>query len=358
MGGSTSTDRGEVEQVTEYDSILRRNRSNGSTVTDRVDEETGRTEEEKSRNCWASIAGVVYALTSGICLGFSDVFVLLGMNGGVAPAQQLLIKSIVMVLVIVPLMLYKSISLLAIEKRDVIYNICKGFAENGADIAFYYSLAYIGIGDASAIALGFLPIFSQFMACIFLRDKLQIVDWITTAVSLVGILLITRPDFIFGSAEHSDSDWLGYVLTVIAPLLLGSGAIFTRLMTRDLSILVVMLFNGLCGIVISIPMLFLPKTENLFTVLKNNMSVIGYMVGMIALYLPYCLTFNRALQLETAAKVTLLFNIQVICGFLADVLIFGLVPSWLEFTGGGLVLLSSFLAALSSWWTNTQVMKK
>ncbi|XP_070566149.1 solute carrier family 35 member G1-like [Ptychodera flava] len=352
MGDVASRKNGGISEPTENDSILNNGNENSRPSHH---QESGNVEDERPQGCWGAIAGAFYALLGGLSLGATDIFVVIGVEGGMSPFQQLLVKSIVIVIVIVPLMMYHSVNLLKVKRKDIILNILKGTFEAGNTLCFNYSLVLIGVGDATAIAVGCIPILASLLACLFLSEKCKVIDVIITIINLTGILLVSRPEFIFGTtAEHGEYDSLGYVLSIAAAVLLSLGALFTKMMSDGTSLLLILLFNGICGIVVTAPTVYFFSTMPLLAAFQSNPKNVGFLTGMVACFLLYIYSFNKALQLETAAKVTLLFNMNVFTGFLADTFLFGNTPTNLELIGAALILFSSLLAFLAAFWANRQ----
>jgi drug/metabolite transporter (DMT)-like permease len=62
----------------------------------------------------------------------------------------------------------------------------------------YYSLSYVSLSDASAIAFS-APVFVSIFACVLLKEPCGVFQITTIVCTLVGVFLIARPSFIFGS---------------------------------------------------------------------------------------------------------------------------------------------------------------
>ncbi|XP_077992190.1 solute carrier family 35 member G1-like [Glandiceps talaboti] len=306
--------------------------------------------KERSSSCWNAVTGALAALCSGICLSLSDAFMTFGVQNGISPSQQLMMKSVVAITVMVPLLAYHKVNVLKIGRKNLILNIIKSSLENGGDILFYYALVWVGLGNGTAIDSGGLPVFTSVIAVIALRERLTCIYIIVILVNIFGIILISRPEFLFGSTEGGSG--LGYVFAVLSALTFSIGAVCSRGMSEDLSLLVVVLFNGICGVIISLPVACVTSQNHIYTALVNHPANIGYMVGMTGFYMLYCWSFNKALQLETAARVIILFNMGVVVSFLLDVFAFHRVIHLLSIVGTCLILLTSLVTSLLAWMEN------
>nr|XP_006817120.1 PREDICTED: solute carrier family 35 member G1-like [Saccoglossus kowalevskii] len=146
---------------------------------------------------WTALLGITMGLLSGVSLAISDVFVMLCIKIGYSPSQVLLVKSLMIVAITIPLLIYKGINILKLKKKDAILNIVKGFSENGACLVYYYAMDGIGMGDTAAITVGTLPIFAPMFACIFIKEKCKLHDCVSVVINVAGIILVSRPQFIF-----------------------------------------------------------------------------------------------------------------------------------------------------------------
>ncbi|XP_077982415.1 solute carrier family 35 member G1-like [Glandiceps talaboti] len=317
-----------------------------------IDESTNNGSESNDRisSCWNAIAGAFAALCGGICLSVSDAFLMFGVQNGISPSQQLMVKSIITIMVMIPLLAYRKVNVLKIGRNNLILNIIKSSLENGCDILFYYALVWVGLGNATAIDLGGLPVFTPIIAFFVIGERIACIDIIVIFMNVVGIILISRPEFLFGSV--GDGSGLGYIFAVLTSLAFSIGAVCSRGMSKDLSVLVVLLFNGICGLIISQPIAYITSKDYIYTATVNHPANIGYMVGMVGFYMIYCWSFNKALQLEAAGRVIILFNIGVVVSFLLDVFVFHRVIHLLSIVGTCLILLTSLVTSLLAWKEN------
>ncbi|XP_006824543.1 solute carrier family 35 member G1-like [Saccoglossus kowalevskii] len=293
-------------------------------------------------NYWTVLLGITMGLLSGATLAISDVFALLCVKIGYSPSQVLLVKSLMMMAITTPLLVYKKINILKLKRKDTILNIVKSISENGADLAFYYAMDGIGMGDASSIAAGTLPIFSPVFASIFIQEKFRNRDCIGIAINIAGIILISRPEFIFGSNTYSS--FLGYVYALLAGIWLSVGTVCSRAMSDDLSLIVVVFYNGLCGTIITLILVYPTSSDRIYTLIYEYPITITYLVAMVALFVAYLYSVNRSLQLQSVSKTTILRNISIFVSFVADIIVYHKQVVILEIIGAVLVILSSIIA--------------
>nr|XP_006817119.1 PREDICTED: solute carrier family 35 member G1-like [Saccoglossus kowalevskii] len=302
----------------------------------------------RKQNYWTALVGITMGLLSGASLAISDVFVLLCIKIGYSPSQVLLVKSLVMMAITIPLLVYKKINILKIQRKDTILNIVKSISENGADLVFYYAMNGIGMGDAAAITAGTLPIFSPVFACMFIKEKCKLHDCIGIIINVAGIILVSRPQFIFGNNTHSSA--LGYVYALLAGIWLSVGTVCSRAMSDGLSLIVVVFYNGLCGAIIMLILVYSTSSDRMFALIPTYPITTAYLVGMVSLYLVFLYSYNRSLQLQSACKTTILINIAIFVSFVADIIVFHKQVVILEIIGAALVILSSIIVFVFTYF--------
>ena len=79
----------------------------------------------------------------------------------------------------------------------------RGIVGFGGIGALYYSLAFLPLGDATAITfLG--PCCAAILARVFLGETFTLVEAGAAAVSLLGVILVAKPPALFGSLAAAD----------------------------------------------------------------------------------------------------------------------------------------------------------
>ncbi|KZV77770.1 DUF6-domain-containing protein [Peniophora sp. CONT] len=81
--------------------------------------------------------------------------------------------------------------------------VFRGFIGFFGLFGVYYSLRYLSLSDATALTF-LTPIFTGIASAIFLKEPLSKKELLAGLFSFVGVLLIARPEFLFGPAAHAD----------------------------------------------------------------------------------------------------------------------------------------------------------
>ncbi|XP_077997864.1 solute carrier family 35 member G1-like [Glandiceps talaboti] len=316
---------------------------NTSSFNENPENDAGDDENPSCLNLKASaVAGVILAFLGGCFFGVSNIFVLLcNLHGSISPAQQLLVKSIFMVCIIIPVLFYHHINPFKAKRNSLIFYIGRSCMENISDMTVYYAFILAGLGESTAIAAGTNPVLTYVLACVFLREKCDIADILAVVANVTGIFLVFEPQLRFGS--HIS----GYGLAVLTGVLMSTGALWARKIRDDMSVLVLLFYNGITGIVIFLPMIFFTSETSILASFKSNPSNIGYVFGMVAFFVMSIGAYYTSLTLEMAGKVTVLGNSQIVIGFIANIAIFHLKSNVLSLVGAGLILFSSI--ALMVW---------
>ncbi|XP_006818621.1 solute carrier family 35 member G1-like [Saccoglossus kowalevskii] len=316
----------------------------------------------KLRHYWTAVVGILSAVSSGICLAFSDVFTVISIDKELSPAQLLLVKSILVFIISVAILTYNKVNPMKLSRRDLLLNIMKGLFENGAFVLFYYALDIVGMGDATSIVAGALPISTSLFACVLLKENYRFQDLISLSINCAGILLISRPEFIFGSnplnIDTPRPNGIGYAFAVLAAVGLAIGTICSRIMTDRMTLLIVIFYNGLTGAILTGILVYPTSSERMPRLVSSNPVLIAFIAGNVVLYVAYLYLYNKALQLQTASKTSLLLNVALIISFVSDALVFHTHVLSIELIGAALIFLSSCIVALLVWIETKRVVQE
>ncbi|XP_006815343.1 solute carrier family 35 member G1-like [Saccoglossus kowalevskii] len=301
----------------------------------------------ENRDCLTTFIGLATGFLSGVSFAVADIFVLLCITIGYSPAQILLVKSLVTLLALMPYFTYKKINLLELNRKDTLLNITKSLCENGADVMYYYAFDMIGLGDTTAIVVGTLPIFTSILAYVLIREKFELHDCVNVLLNVAGIVLISRPVFIFGNTIHSPA--FGYVYAILTGLGIAIGTVCSRVMSDGVSLIAVVNYNALGGAILMTILLYPTSDDPLCSLLYNHPITVVYLVVTATLYFAYLYTYNRSLQILSAGKVAIITNISVVISFIADIIVFNRKAGHLEILGSVFIIVSSVIIVLFVW---------
>ena len=212
--------------------------------------------------------------------------------------------------------------------------LSRGLAGTFALVCVYYAL--VNIPYAEATMLQYLnPMFTAVLAIIFLGERVQRSTLACIILSFIGLLIIVRPDFLFGqiSADYS-------LLAIVAAIFGAFGSGVAYVLVRKLSVT-----EDPSVIIIYFPLVALP----LSIVLLGSDFVMPEGVTWIWLLLVGIFTqvgqigLTKAMQTETASQATSFAYTQVVFAVILGWLFFAELPSVWTYVGGGLIILGAFV---------------
>lgn len=229
----------------------------------------------------------------------------------------------------------KGISLLG-NCKDLL--MARGLAGALALVCVYTAL--VNIPFAEATVLQYLhPMFTTLLAIVFLRERVELSTLICIVCSFIGLLIIVRPEFLFGG-------WSGeYPLWAIALAVAGAlGSAIAYVLVRKLSAT-----EDASVIIFYFPIIALPVS---LLLLGDNMVMpqgwawcslllvgVATQVGQIGL--------TKAMQTASASKATSFSYLQVVFAIILGALFFDEIPTIWTFLGAALILAGAFINVIS-----------
>lgn len=182
----------------------------------------------------------------------------------------------------------------------------RGLCGAAGMMCIYSAISYLRVADAATLAYSRM-MFIPFIARILLREKISTLELILSILSLIGVVLIAKPPFIFHASAAKDFvNPIGVLLGILAALFQGTSIVLVRKLGDTYPPLSVGYYS-VCGAVISIILLFslqefqYPCTQDL---------PLLFLIGFIGVAGQYLLTIG--LQRERAGSVAVLLSLQLI----------------------------------------------
>jgi drug/metabolite transporter (DMT)-like permease len=201
---------------------------------------------------------------------------------------------------------------------------------------FYWSLVHLPLGEATLIQYT-NPLFATILAALWVGERVRPGEMLCLAGALLGVILITRPGFLFGSAASAYA-------------------------TRDVSIA---LFGAVCSgaayaavrkigsaehpaiVVFYLPLVTLPLAIP-FASAAWRMPQGGewlLLLGMAGATQLAQVYMTRGLQAETAVRATTTGYLQIVFAGLWGVVLLGERPSWWTLAGAAVIVGSALVLA-------------
>ncbi|KAI8903293.1 hypothetical protein EDD86DRAFT_231042 [Gorgonomyces haynaldii] len=216
----------------------------------------------------------------------------------------------------------------------------------------FYALSVLSVAEATVI--GFLgPVFTGMAAQVFLGEYWEIMDRIAGFVSMIGVVCIARPSFIFGTLfEGTQVDIdpalvIGIIVAILSAVMSSAAILAVRkLAGRCHPYYIVTAFHCTSIPLILLVAPFLPQVVEphpwIFPQLIKTWGLIvtasvGGVLGQLCL--------AQGLAMEKASKALTITYVQAVFAFTGEWLAFGIVPHYMSLVGGALVLMCVFVVS-------------
>jgi len=204
-------------------------------------------------------------------------------------------------------------------------------------------------GDVAALT-SVNTVFAALMARAFLGEPLQYLHIIALLCSVCGAVLIARPSFLFGTPADgaASPSSFAYAFAVFAGFCLSCIAICAR-KAADTSVWLFNLSPAAWGAVyfMLLPLSPLVDDSSLQSLLDSPAEGTGWIVfHIILLILAIATNSAGSMWCPAAVSATVNSTSRILCGYVADVLLFRLAISPLSLAGAGLMLSGVIVMAL------------
>jgi drug/metabolite transporter (DMT)-like permease len=201
---------------------------------------------------------------------------------------------------------------------------------------FYWSLVHLPLGEATLIQYT-NPIFATILAALWVGERVRPGEMACLAMAMVGVILITRPGFLFGSAA-SAYDTRDVTIALFGAVCSGAAYAAVRKMGSGEHPSVVVFYLPLVTFPIAIPFastnwLVPTWTEWLF------LLGVGAATQMAQVYM------TKGLQAETAVRATTTGYLQIVFAGLWGALILHERPSLWTLVGAAVIIGSALILA-------------
>ncbi len=221
------------------------------------------------------------------------------------------------------------------NRKDLL--LARGIVGTLALVCVYYSVTTIPLAEATVLQY-LHPMFTAVLALLFLRERLHVATLVCIVCSFIGLLLIARPGFLFGSNSATFSS-----LALAAAIMGAFGSAVAYVLVRKLSV-----SDDPSVIIFYFPMIALPFSILLLGddfVMPNGWEWLGLLVvgvftqvGQIGL--------TKSLQTEPAARATAFSYMQVIFSVTIGWVAFNEMPVLWTWLGGSMILLGALINLL------------
>lgn len=222
----------------------------------------------------------------------------------------------------------------------------------------YVAYRMIPLADASTIVFS-APVFVVIFAWLVLKEECGLFQTVILIITLIGVVLISRPTFIFGGRDEEEGTLRieGTIVAVIASLFTAMNFIVIRKLPKTPAAVII---NAFSVIAITFGILTLVITRNLvpgkggllgeMVYAPSSLHEIGCLVGngVCGVLGQFCLTV--ALKVEEAGLVSLARTIDIVLAFVFQVIwLPEEVVEWTSVLGAVIVSSAVCLTAFKKW---------
>lgn len=275
--------------------------------------------------------GVRYA-TAG-ALSFALMSALAKLVGSRIPVQEIvLIRGLIFGGSTLLLLRWNGISPWGRERRLL---VLRGLLGYSALSCFFWAVMHLPLADTTTLHFT-NPVFGAVLAAIVLKEVLYKLEAALVALSLVGVVMVARPEFLFGGGTGLPPLAVGVAL--LGAVLSAGAYVTVRRLTRTNDPLVIVFYFALVSVVGSIPFNlfgFVPPTGREWLLLLTvGLATLGGQVFV-----------TRALQLEKAVRVMAVGYLQIVFAGLLGLALFSEAPDLWSVGGAAVIIGSTLLMA-------------
>uniref|UniRef100_T1J654 1-acyl-sn-glycerol-3-phosphate acyltransferase n=1 Tax=Strigamia maritima TaxID=126957 RepID=T1J654_STRMM len=329
-----------TENVHEMRSLL----ESEAPCTSIADDDNDETRVTKKPNCCSSYLGLIMAVLSSLC--FSLCSLIVKVMGDVDPLELSAVRFIGILLPTISVVIYTQENPLGPrEKRGFL--ILRAICGAMSLMTQFYAIRHMPLADASVVIFS-APVFVAIFARIFLNEQCTMFNIIMIVLTILGVLFITKPPFLFGDSVYDR----GYTSETVR------GA-FVALIGTIFNANVYILLRHLKGIHYSVIML----TFSTIAIVLSSIStvVFGHVCwppcGMERVLIILIAVFSfggqvlltKSLQLEQAGSVAIYRTADIVFAFIWQIIFFNEVPNIYSISGAVLVSTSVILTGVRKW---------
>jgi len=337
--------------------------------------------------------GYVFSILAGITFTASNV--LIKLVPSLDPWSILLFRATLQLVIMIPVLIYsKSNPLGPRGNRIGIY--MQGIVGGVLLLGIFLAVKRVPLGDCAAIFFS-APAFTLILSCLVLREHLRLYRSLITLFLLSGVVLLSRPSFIFQpsqqqeveivsddvtnltSSSHADLigyhrhlvrfnvlgwpvsfnkthdhnnmllgalpppdseeyDVIGVIAAVSVPILSAYLVILTR-QCREAHYSVLVFWFGLGALCVSLVGVFTLGNPQLFQSAQD--WVLACLIAVLGIAGNILMT--QALKWVAPGKVMVLRSFEIVAAYILQICVFNTTPVWLDLGGTVLVMMAVLL---------------
>lgn len=205
--------------------------------------------------------------------------------------------------------------------------IARGVVGTIALLCIFYAVTILPLADATLLQY-FYPVFTSILAFFLLKEKISKSTILCIVLSLIGLFIMVRPEFIFGSMfqESEPLSLLGVSIALGGALGTGLAYVLVRQLSATENPSVIIFYFPFVALPVSCLLL-----GDDFVLPRGISWILLLLVGVFTQIAQLCLTI--AIKHEKAARATAFSYVQVVFSALIGWMFFSEVPTVRTFLG-------------------------
>ncbi|KAJ3309239.1 hypothetical protein HDV04_006303 [Boothiomyces sp. JEL0838] len=292
-------------------------------------------------------------LTAISALMFSLMSVLVKLAGNYFPSIQVVfIRSVIQLVLGVLGCLYLKVEPWGPSTVNRWLLVGRGSAGAIGLGCYFFTLINMPLGDGTTIFF-MAPAFTSIAAYFALKEQFMGLDGISVIFCLIGVALVSRPEFIFG---HTDSPnhyyydvWIPASAALAGALISSVAYCLVRVVGKRVNFMVHVTYFGAMSTLLSGVILYGFNTP--VPVQNWTCEQTGILIGVGLMAFTAQCFLNKGLQLAKAGPATLMRNLDIVFAFIFGVLFFNELPRLTSIIGAILIGCTTAAVALYKYYS-------
>ena len=280
--------------------------------------------------------GLVFALIYAFNFSLNGVFVKLLKDMDAITIMTY--RSMVSLILLLPFIIVKRPILLPEKGKKLL--LTRSILSCTTYTVLFVAYRFVSFADATAISLT-APALTVIMERLALKEPMGKFHWLAVFLSLAGVLLVTRPSYIFSGTTIDGKMGIGLGLAAFAALFIASSTVIVRQL-KHVNRLTLHLFYFGISVIVLVPITTVLQVWKLPSTPVEWILVLS--IGAVGLLNQYF--FCTALKLESAGAVNLITTTQVIFTYMWELLAFRATPFLENYIGAALISAAAITIAL------------
>ncbi|XP_077977791.1 solute carrier family 35 member G2-like [Glandiceps talaboti] len=302
------------------------------------------------------VMGVLLALACGLSYGTAIYITSYISGNGVSPIQQNVLAYGTVFIAFLPVVIFQKVQLLYPDVKQTILLVSFGIIYCLQTISVKFSVAMIPIaGNATAIKIACFVFFSIIGDLVFYKDPLLLSQVLASVISIVGVLLITHPIFLFGSFDSGSKEEdstsfhiiLGYCLALVSGVMFAAVLLISRGLAEEVSVHARTFYASLLTALLCTMLIACGVQTSVWTMSPN----IAWNIVALCIFLSigtYCLNFSS--RDEKAAVVSIVITVELPVTYTLQYIVSGDHPVPIELAGSVVICLAIFVLVGNIVW--------